>query len=337
MTLISDQPITPYSGMLPGHIAGLYTREAMHIDLASLARRTGTCFIQGRAVGLDRAQRLVLLEGQDPVRYDTLALDVGITPDLRAIEGAELYGLPVKPISQFLSRLDRLLEAIERADGPRHLAIVGGGAAGVELAIALSLRFKGRAAISLISSDRLVPGLNDGARRYAVEALRAADVTFYTGSRLVQMQAQELVLADGRHIRADASILSTAARAPHWLAETGLSCAADGSLLIHPTLQTCDDDNIFASGDCAEVIGEPRPKAGVFAVRQGPVLAANLRRHVMGQQLVVHRAQRQFLTLLLSGKGEAIAGRGAFLALRGRWIWRWKDWIDRRFMARFSG
>jgi pyridine nucleotide-disulfide oxidoreductase family protein len=354
LTLVTDRIETPYSGMLPGHVAGTYRRDEMHIDLQRLARVCDIAFVHARAAGIDRAKKTLILADGRHLAYDTLSLNVGITPDLSAIIGAEQYGLAVKPISSFLERLDaRLanigdfasiadLASIADPGRPHRFLIVGGGAAGIELALALKARLAGLAvnkdgaSIGLVAGSGLVPTLNAGVRRHVANALERHKITVFAGVRVGEVSADGVLSTKGQFIPADTVILSTAARAPSWLRALGLPLAEDGSLLIHRTLATLGDEAIFAAGDCASIDGDSRPKAGVFAVRQGPFLVENLRRRVRGGALKPYHAQTAYLTLLATGDGRAIAGRGRWLALEGRWVWRWKDRIDRHFMATFN-
>lgn len=342
ITLVTDRLLTPYSGMLPGHVAGIYSHAEMHIDLGRLAEVCGVTLVGSAAAAIDGARRTVTTEDGASVPYDTLSLNVGITPDLSGIAGAEEHGIPVKPISSFIARLDALLEAAARADGPRRIVLVGGGAAGVELALALKARLtgldpKGRPFwIGLAASSGLVATLNDGVRRRARAALARHGVTLLDDFRVVEINAQGLRAQDKRFVTADAVLVSTAARAPSWLATTGLPTDRHGFVQTTRCLTCIDDSAVFAVGDCATVAEDPTPKAGVFAVRQGAALTANLRRRARGEALAPHRPDRNYLTILMTGDGSAIAGRGGWFAVEGRWVWRWKDWIDRRFMRRFS-
>ncbi|MCZ8044064.1 MAG: selenide, water dikinase SelD [Beijerinckiaceae bacterium] len=347
LTLVTDRLTTPYSGMLPGHIAGVYSHDEMHIDLARLARATRTRLIHAEATGLDRAGRQLRLRDRPPLAYDTLSLNLGITPDLSSIAGAAEHGIAVKPISSFLGRLESMLARAAVADGPRRFAVVGGGAAGVEIAFALRTRLDAIArligqapevfAITLVSGGALVPTLNDGVRRRVRQALTRRSIAVLTGFKAVALDDAYLTADDGQSLAVDAALFSTVARAPDWLCSTDLSLAADGSVRTKVTLQVEDEEAIFAVGDCATVIGNLRPKAGVFAVRQGPALARNLRARAQGQPLAAYRAQHRYLVILMTGDGEAIAGRGSWFSVQGALVWRWKDWIDRRFMAMFSG
>lgn len=344
--LVSEAPDTPYSGMLPGCIAGLYTPKAIHIDLAALSASCGVSFTVARVTAIDRTSRLIRTSGGQALPYDILSLDVGIRPDLSGIEGAERHGIAVKPISSFLERFDALLEAALTRDGPRRFVIVGGGPAGVELAFALKARIRREAvlrpidpdsySITLISAGPLVARLNQRARGLVERALKKRGIRVITGARARTVDASGVLLSDDRRIEADAVVISTHARPAAWLAESGMPTTQDGSLALRPTLQLMDDDDIFAAGDCASIVDDPREKAGVFAVRQGPVLAENLRVRLNGGPLDRYLPQRDFLTLLSTGDGSAIGARGAWLAFSGKAAFLLKDWIDRRFMARFQ-
>lgn len=342
ITLVTDRLLTPYSGMLPGHIAGFYSHSEMHIDLGRLAHASGIRLVTSAAIGMNLESRQLKTADGSAIPYDLLSLNVGITPDLSGIAGGEKYGIAVKPISTFLQKLDALLDEAARPDGPRRIVLAGGGAAGIELALALKARLgqfdpHGRPFwIAIAAGNRLVPTLNPALRRRALGALSRHDVTVLDCFRVVEINSEGIRDELGRFVEADAVLISTAAKAPAWLAETGLATGAGGFLSIAPTLASVSDGAVFAVGDCATVLEDPMPKAGVFAVRQGAALTGNLRRALRGEPLIPHRPDPDFLTILMTGDGSAIAGRGRWWAVEGRWVWHWKDWIDRRFMRRFS-
>ncbi|WP_181707240.1 FAD-dependent oxidoreductase [Chthonobacter rhizosphaerae] len=347
LTLVSRDRDTPYSGMLPGHVAGLYRRDDIHIDLEGLAARTGARFVRGAATGLDRAGRRLVVEGSAPIEYDIASFDVGITPDLSAIDGAEAHGIAVKPIGRFLEKLADLRAAVASPDGGRRVLVVGGGPAGVELAFSLRERLRadlaaaglepGGLQVAIVTSGTILKGLNDGVRRRIHGALKARGIAVLEDRRIAAVSAEGVTTDAGERIPADAVVISTKARAPSFLERLGLPTARDGTLLTRFTLQTLTDPAVFAVGDCATVANEPTEKAGVFAVRQGPVLADNLRRALAGEPLRPYRAQTDWLVLMTTGDGHAIGGRGDRIAVGGRWVWWWKDRIDRRFMRRFAG
>jgi selenide,water dikinase len=345
ITLIAKEPLAPYSGMLPGFVAGHYTLEECQIDLRRLARFAGVRLIVGAATGIDRINRRVHIGGQESVPYDVLSIDVGITPDMSDIAGAAEHALAVKPVSEFAPKWLDLLARAEAPEGPRHIVAVGGGAAGVELILAARFRLTAsrswaeRAAnpfsYTLIAGTGVLPSHNARAQRLAQVALQRGGVRVIEGDSAVAITPDRVRLRSGLELPSDAALVSTRAKAPAWLAGTGLARDAGGYLALRPTLQTISDDDVFAAGDCATVLEHPREKAGVFAVRQGPVLADHLRRYLEMRQLDPFVPQLRFLTLVSLGEKSAIASRGGWAAA-GHWAWLWKDYIDRRFMARFS-
>ena len=339
ITLVSKDRQTPYSGMLPGHLAGAYTRDEIHIDLERLARAAGAGLILDEAIGFDRAARRVRLKGGEALAYDILSVDIGITPDLSGIAGADEHALAVKPIGSLLEKWDRLLDSALAPDGPRRFAIVGGGAAGICLAFAVRAFFTARVSdpitVSLIGASEAL-GINAGMHRRIAQALKRHGIAVHADDAALRIDQNGVSLASGRHVPADSVLVSTHAAPPPVLAATDWAKDESGFLAVRPTLQILNDETAFAVGDCATTVAHPRPKAGVFAVRQGPVLARNLRRAVRGQALETYIPQRDHLLLIATGDGRAIGGRGRFLAFEGRLAWRLKDVIDRRFMRRFE-
>ncbi|MBB3020260.1 selenide,water dikinase [Microvirga lupini] len=339
ITLVSRDRLTPYSGMLPGHLAGTYTRDAIHIDLERLARAAGARLVLDEAVGFDRVAQRVHLKGGEELSYDILSIDIGIAPDLSGIAGAAEHALAVKPIGSLLEKWDRLFESALAPNGPRRFAIVGGGAAGICLAFAVAAfvgdRVSGAIRVSLIGASE-APGINSGMRRRIARALKDRGIAVHAEDAAVRIDQDAVTLASGRRVPADAVLVSTHAAPPPVLATTDWAKDEGGFLAVGPTLQILNDEAVFAAGDCATMNAHPHPKAGVFAVRQGPVLARNLRRAVRGEALESYIPQRDHLLLIATGDGRAIGGRGRFLAFEGRLAWRLKDFIDRRFMRRFA-
>lgn len=344
VTLVTREIDAPYSGMLPGYVAGHYDYDACHIDVIRLAAWADVRFIHGTVTGIDRAHRRVLIEGRAPLTYDLLSIDVGIVPDVDDIEGAAMHALAVKPVSTFSGKWKALERAALAADGPRSFAVVGSGAAGFELILAIRFRMETLAAAHGLDASafnytlvgaRLLPSHNSRARRLARRALERQHVQLIEGERVTAIGAGHLDFASGKQIAADATLLTTNAKPSAWFARSGLPLDPKGFLAVRPTLQLLDDDDVFAVGDCSTVLEHPREKAGVFAVRQGPPLTANLRRRAQGAAAEPFVPQRSFLTILSTGGHDAIAARNG-LAVSGPWVWRWKDRIDRRFMAMFN-
>tara|TARA_R110000823_G_scaffold125385_5_gene252054 strand:+ start:6454 stop:8664 length:2211 start_codon:yes stop_codon:yes gene_type:complete len=338
ITLVSPASHTPYSGMLPGLVAGHYSFEDAHIDLARLSQWAGVRFIAGEVTALDPRTRRLTLAGRPALRYDLLGIDIGCQPELASVPGAAQYVVPVKPVAGFWQRW-REIEAqpAHSAAAKYRIGIVGGGAGGVELALSMAHRLAGKAVVFDLwcGAPAILAGYNRRSQRAVMRALARAGVSVHVNARVSAVEAGQLSLEGGSQAAFDALFWCTGAAPAGWIAASGLATDSTGFVAVRDTLQSLDDERIFAAGDIATQVNHPRPKAGVFAVRQAPVLAYNLRAALLGRPLREHRPQRRFLSLLSLGTQSATADRGPWSAT-GRWVWRWKDRIDRNFMARFG-
>lgn len=336
LTLIARDSLTPYSGMIPGLLRGVYNAEQCHIDLGRIARWAGVGLIRAAATGIDPVAQAVLFAGRPPLSYDLLSIDVGSTPPASDIIGAEDFALPIKPLDRFLARLQEMDATLP--DGAA-LAVIGAGAGGVETALGLKRRFERQGkkiAMTLVSGDdAILPGHSAPVRRRMARALRDAGVTVMHRSRCVEIAADCLTLATGEVIESVLTILTTGAAAPGWLQTSGLAVDAAGFVKVNRYLQSPSHPEVFAAGDCAAFQPRPLPKSGVYAVRQGPPLAGNLRRAALDEPLEPWRPQNETLSLMSTGDGGAIVSYGQFAA-SGRFAWTWKDWIDRRWMAKYQ-
>jgi selenide,water dikinase len=338
LTLLTRDLETPYSGMLPGYVAGLYRFDECHIDLVRLARFAGARLIHDEANGLDRAARRVVCDAHPPIRYDVLSLDIGSTPRLDDVPGAAEHTVSVKPIDRFALRWEALLERAQDL-GHIRLAIVGGGAGGVELALSAQHRLKGLLGtmpeVTLVTREGLLPSHNERTRQRFATIFAERGIRIVTHNPIVRVEPGHLIAADGSRIPFDDALWVTEAVGAPWLAETGLPLDERGFLIIDETLRSPADAAIFAAGDIATMPTHPREKAGVFAVRQGPPLADNLRRALAGRRLRRAVPQKHALALIGTGDGYAVASRGrheAYAAI----LWRLKNWIDRRWMRRYT-
>ncbi len=333
LTLIDPAPEAAYSGMLPGHVAGHYPRSALMIDLVRLARFAGARLITAAATGIDRAARRVLVAGRPPVRYDILSLDIGVTSDLPDLPGFAAHGHAAKPLAPFADAWAAHLAAVA-AGAPRAAAVIGGGLAGAELAMAMAHRL-GPGAVGVIeAAPAPLPGVSPGARRVILAAMARLGIALRCGVRAVEVGPRAVALADGTELASAFTVGAAGARAHPWLAGTGLHLTG-GFVTVGPTLASIGDPAVFAAGDCAHLARAPRPKAGVFAVRAAPVLWQNLRAAAGAGRPRPFRPQRAYLKLVSLGTRRAVADRGG-LAASGAWVWRWKDRIDRRFMDRLN-
>ena len=349
LTLISRDAHAPYSGMLPGLIAGHYEFDDAHIDLGPLAAFAGARFLHDEVVGLDRDSGRVLCRDHPPVSYDVLSINIGSSPRLSDVRGAAEAVVPVKPIDGFAVKWQRVRSRLLDRREPAVVAAVGGGAGGVELL--LSVQFHLNEALRAAGDDPtrisyriytagpdILPTHNAGVRRRFRRVMAERGVEVRAGARVVAVEGgtpSRLRLDDGSEEQADEILWVTSASAQTWPAAGGLAVDAGGFIRARETLQTVTDADIFVAGDIASVDAHPRPKAGVFAVRQGPPLEQNLRRRLRGERLRPFRPQKAFLSLVSTGDRYAVASR-SFWSFEGRWVWRWKDWIDRRFMEQFN-
>lgn len=326
LTVINPDPTAAYSGMLPGFVAGHYDRDALDIDLVKLARFAGARLIAGAATAIDPVARTVTVPGRPPIAYDVASVDVGITSIMPSLPGI----VPAKPLGPFA---ERWAAYRANAQDPK-VAVIGAGAAGVELVLAMThaLRSDGhKPQAHLIDAAEAVAGIGPVAQKLLRAELAKAGVEVVEHATVATVEAAAVVLADGRRIPADITIGAAGARPHDWLAQTGLDLH-EGYLTVGPTLQT-SDPAIFAVGDCAHMQHAPRPKAGVYAVRQAPILYENLRAALSGGALQSYRPQRDYLKLLSLGGKSALAEKLG-TARKGRLLWLWKDRIDRSFMEK---
>lgn len=328
--LVSPVDHAGYSGMLPGYIAGRYRYNECHIDLRRLAAWAGCRFESRPAAALECSQREIRFADGATLPYDLLSIDIGSQPP--AAPGVAEHALPVKPLPRFIAGIDKIAAM---QDGPR-IAVVGGGAAGVEVCLALRARLSGTSPrlLLLTSDDDILPGHNRMARALVNRRLRQFGVGLRAGTRVCAVSAEGLTLDQGEVIGAEAVIWATGAAPPPSLRSSGLATDAAGFVEVNRFLQSVSHAEVFAAGDAASMAGEPRPKSGVYAVRQGPPLAMNLVNALRGHPLVAYRPQKRTLALIATGDGTAVLSWGVF-ALQGEWVWRWKDRIDRKFMAKY--
>ncbi|OWY68672.1 selenide, water dikinase SelD [cyanobacterium TDX16] len=423
VTLITEASDTPYSGMLPGHVAGFYTHEECHIDLRRLAQFAQVQFYRDRVVGLDLVNKKVICANRPPVAYDLLSVDIGSTPAQISVPGAAEYAIPAKPVAQFLQHWYDLCKDVTAADPPNpplqgglqdyfyppfeggqggfgsttktgkiettdkadklRLGIVGGGAGGVELAMAMqghlqSIRspqppfLRGAKSSRLFREERedrdleihlfqrgaeLMPNYNSWVRHRCQEILIYKGIRLHLKETVCEIQTQSFPTPDSRtggfgnlpvptpytikcesglQVECDRIFWVTQASAPNWLQAAGIATDERGFILVNDALQSISHSDVFAAGDIASMVNYSRPKAGVFAVRQGKPLFKNLRRAILGRSLQPYKPQKQYLSLIGTGDGKAIAAWGKFGFGATGWLWRWKDAIDRKFMERFS-
>ena len=333
LTLINPAATAPYTGMLPGFVAGHYAREALEIDLVRLARFAGARMIFGTVTAIDRDAKRLIVKDHPDVVYDIASLDVGITSDMPDISGFKEFAVAAKPLGPFAKHWQ---DFVQKGNfGP--VAVIGGGVAGVELALAMQHRLAkegGNPTVTIVENAKLLAGTSDATAHRLRGALRDADIHIIEGTFPVEIGSDHVKLSNGTKIASDFTVGAAGARPFSWLAGTGLE-TSNGFVNVDASLRSVNDPNIYAVGDCAHLTHAPRPKAGVFAVRSAPVLAANIRADLTGSARKRFEPQSQYLKLISLGRKAAVADKYG-RAVSGDWAWSWKDWIDRRFMDRLN-
>ncbi|MCC3495607.1 MAG: FAD-dependent oxidoreductase [Microcoleus sp. PH2017_15_JOR_U_A] len=408
LTLISDVLYAPYSGMLPGHVAGFYDYDECHIDLRSLAEFAGCQILVDRAIAIDFNKNLVICQTSPPINFDVLSVDIGSTPATISVPGAAEYAIPAKPVPEFLASWNQLISATQNYPKKTvRIAIVGGGAGGVELALNMQSRLakeeerrkkeegrrkkeegRGRFGsgfcngwilkergkfkqeegleINLFHSGaELMPAHNKRVRRRLKEILISRGIQLHLMEKVSAIEKQEMMeitsdsqcpmpnaqcpmpnaqcpmpiyqiyCESGLKIECDRIFWVTQASAAHWIGESGLATDSNGFMQVNDCLQSVSHPNVFGAGDIAAMVNYPRPKAGVFAVRQGKPLFENLQEFLLAKPLKPFAPQEKYLGLIGTGNKRAIASRGSWM-WESALLWYWKDWIDRQFMQKFS-
>ena len=331
VTVINPGTTAPYSGMLPGFVAGHYSRKELDIDLAALCQKVGATLLDDKAVSIDPTQKQVHLETGTSVAYDIAAIDVGITSRMDALPGFIDHGIPAKPLDNFSRKWD----SFRASTGAKHVAIIGGGIAGAELAMAMAyaLRSDGDAvSVKLLDRSKILSANSVQTQRRVRKELPICGVEVMENVHVTDVTAQGLKLADGGFVEAN-FVVGAAGATPHtWIKDTGLKLH-HGFIEVNASLKT-SAPGVFAVGDCAHMAFNPRPKAGVYAVRQAPVLMRNLRHAVAGTKLDTYDPQSDYLKLVSLG-GKRAFGERMGLGAAGHLMWRLKDRIDRSFMNQF--
>ncbi len=345
ITLITREVHTPYSGMLPGYIAGHYALDDCHIDLRPLAQLAGARLYHDSAVRIDLAGKRVICAARPPVGYDVVSIDIGSSPRTDLVPGAAEHVVPVKPIGRFVERWHDVADRLLERSGKLRIALVGAGAGGTELTLSIQHRLGRDMAEKGLAGDRFEFHLftdmaevmtthNARVRRKFARILAERGVTVHTDTRVVRVAEGRIESESGETFEVDEVLWVTQAGAQSWPGNSGLDVDDDGFIRVDDTLRSLSHPDVFAAGDIAHVVGHPRPKAGVFAVCQGPPLHRNLRRILLGKQPKPFTPPHRFLSLVSTGDAYAVASRGP-IALEGRWVWAVKDWIDRRWMRKY--
>lgn len=331
IVLVEPHPALPYTGMVPGFIAGFYPLGDILIDVKALCARSGARLKHARATSIDARSKMVGCDDGTSVAYDLLSIDIGSTLDL-SVPGAAAHALAVRPLWRFVETWP---DVVRRTSS---IAVVGAGAAGIELALAVHHAVSARGIMPRLTvigdAPRIAAGVSERARMHLEHACSRRGIRLQLGRRVAEVTADAVVMDDGVEWSADTVLWSTGPVAPGWLRSTGLELDERGFLSTDGALRVGGRPDVYAAGDVASIRAHPRPKSGVYAVRAAPVLAANLKHALLGRQPQAYVPQRHALALIGTGDRRAVAAYGPFGA-EGAWAWRWKDRIDRRFVQRY--
>ncbi len=338
VTLVTPFTRQVYSGMLPGWIAGHYALDDCVISLSALAKSASVRVVQAAASRIDFARRDVTCDNGERVGFVVLSIDTGSVANVAAIDGVREHAMTVRPIERFIEQMTQLNATLAAHRGAlQEIAVIGAGAGGVEIALALQFAtargdpLAPACRVTLVSAADTLPGRV--ASRVA-RALTAAGIRLRVGVAATRIDRNGVTLADGSAIAAQHVIVALGAAAAAWPRQSGLWCDELGYIVTNSFLQSVSHANVFAVGDCATMRDVARPKSGVFAVRAGSPLERNLRRALAGDALEAYTPQQRSLYLISTGRRHAIASWGP-LSWQGDWVWRWKDRVDRAFIAKY--
>lgn len=365
LTLITNVIDTPYSGMLPAYVSGYYSFKECHINLTNLAKFAQANLVLDSAINLDLANKRVLCQNHAPIDFDWLSIDIGSTP--AAIANAQEHIIPIKPVPNFLKHWHQFLTELEISPTRKQLriGIVGGGAGGVELALAIKIRIEvilrsQRLSTSMLEihlfhrQSKLMTGYPPNVGRQMEKILKQQGIYIHLCESVSKVTSSQTTtsLSDSKLITCESGLTLdcdrvfwvTSAIAPNWIRNSGLATDQKGFILINDKLQSISNPTVFATGDIATSVSDPRPKAGVFAVHQGEPLFHNLRRITSQQPLRSFYPQKRSLSLIGVGCDarsnsrnlQAIAAWDWLCIGPSKLLWRWKESIDRKFMQLFE-
>ena len=341
LTLVNPGPTAPYTGMLPGFVAGHYGQSDLEIDLVRLARFASARLVLDQVTGLDLSHSRAQLSARPDIAFDLVSLDIGVTSSVSPPIPGQSQLFPVKPLGAFTEAWDRFLAAVHEGEKAPRVAVVGAGLGGVELAMAMAWRLRGVAPdrskirVTLIESAcDILPGSPPALRRSLRTSLLAQGIVIQAGATVTGLDEEGVHLSDGGVVNAALSVAAAGARPAGWLSQTGLALQS-GFVRVDANLRSVSHPQVFAVGDIAHLDASPRSKAGVYAVRQGPTLHHNLKAALSGSALKRFKPQADHLKLVSLGGRSAVAEKWG-VALTGEWLWRWKNRIDQRFMERLN-
>ena len=328
VTVINPAPTAAYSGMLPGFVAGHYTRDELDIDLMRLARFAGARLVVGIVTQIDKDAKTITVPGRPPIAYDLCSIDIGITSNMPKLKGFNQHGTPAKPLAPFARKWDEFRAGITEG----AIAVIGGGVAGVELSMAMKHAMP-QATVRVIDRSKALTAIRLQGRNRLKRQMTDMGIQLIEDASVVEVAADKVLLESGEAIPSNFTVGAAGAEPFEWPSDIGLTMH-EGSIAVDATLRS-SDPSIFAVGDCAHLTASPRSKAGVFAVREAPFLFDNIRAAFSGGALTEYKPQKDYLKLISMGGKSALAEKFG-KAFHGPLLWTWKDRIDRAFMSKLD-
>lgn len=332
LIVIEPHEHVPYTGMLPGFVAGHYVADDLYIPIKVVTKRAGGMFVSDKATHIDPYQQIVYTTDGE-YQYDILSADVGIHTNVPDLPRFRDHAVGVKPLGAFATRWQQLCDDANTSK-PQHIVVLGGGVAGVEVALAMRHRLAQLqidASVTIIERGALLQKASSSTQRYIRKQLQQHNIAVREGETVTEILSDAVVLGS-ESLPATFVLGATGARPYNWLAQTSLP-TTDGYIDIDETLRSPQYPNVFAVGDCAHFVSQPLVKAGVYAVRQAPVLQTNIQALVSDKPLQTFTPQSDYLKLISLGGKRAAADKWG-MCLRGRLLWQLKDYIDQTFMKK---
>lgn len=332
ITLITNEIDTPYSGMIPGYIEGIYSWRDSHIDLYRLCLKLNVRFIHAEVERVSAYEKEIYFKDRPKIKFDVLSINTGIQSNNREIKGAAKYCLPVKPISKLTNNF------LNKITNFKSIAFIGGGAGSVELALAIKKRFLNinqDIKITIITGKRgLLSTFPQKTKLTSLKTLEKFKIDIIEYKRVLEVKPKQIILSDKSLLKIDKAILSTNSMTPKWLAKSDILLTKDNYILVNKSFQT-NYKYVFASGDVIDFNNQNLKKAGVFAVRSGKPLAINIRKFILGKKLVEYKFNKNYLALIGTSKRSAIATKYN-LTFNSRFFFYLKKYIDQNFIKKFS-
>lgn len=332
ITLITNEIDTPYSGMIPGYIEGIYSWRDSHIDLYRLCLKLNVRFIHAEVERVSAHEKEIYFKDRPKIKFDVLSINTGIQSNNREIKGAAKYCLPVKPISKLANNF------LNKITNFKSIAFIGGGAGSVELALAIKKRFLNinqDIKITIITGKRgLLSTFPQKTKLTSLKTLEKFKIDIIEYKRVLEVKPKQIILSDKSLLKIDKAILSTNSMTPKWLAKSDILLTKDNYILVNKSFQT-NYKYVFASGDVIDFNNQNLKKAGVFAVRSGKPLAINIRKFILGKKLVEYKFNKNYLALIGTSKRSAIATKYN-LTFNSRFFFYLKKYIDQNFIKKFS-